>query len=58
MKSDLFHKIDTTLICTLEENLDIIANIDDAAFLNDSIFFVISNKQIIQYNTSGKQLQL
>lgn len=50
--------IDTTFICDLEENIDVIQNIDDAVFLNDSTFFVTSNKQVIKYNTHGKQLQI
>lgn len=58
MKSDRFSNIDTTLICNLEENIEVIQNIDDAKFLNDSIFFVITNKQLIKYNISGKQVQL
>ena len=56
--SSLSRAIDTTFICDLEENLDVIQNIDDAVFLNDSTFFVISNKQVIKYNTHGKQLQI
>lgn len=50
--------IDTILICNLEENIDIIQNIDDAAFLNDSLFFIISNKQLIKYSINGKQIQI
>ena len=56
--SNLINAIDTTFICDLEENIDVIQNIDDAVFLNDSTFFVISNKQVIKYNTHGKQLQI
>lgn len=56
--SSLSRAIDTTFICDLEENLDVIQNIDDAVFLNDSIFFISSNKQVIKYNTQGKQLQI
>ena len=56
--SNLSNAIDTTFICDLEENLDVIQNIDDAVFLNDSIFFISSNKQVIKYNTQGKQLQI
>lgn len=56
--SNINNAIDTTFICDLEENIDVIQNIDDAVFLNDSTFFVISNKQVIKYNTHGKQLQI
>ena len=56
--SNLSSAIDTTFICDLEENIDVIQNIDDAVFLNDSTFFVISNKQVIKYSTQGKQLQI
>ena len=58
LKSNNFGKIDTTLICFLEENIDVIQNIDDAKFLNDSIFIVITNKELIKYNISGKQIKL
>ena len=58
VKSDHYGNIDTTLICNLEENMEVIQNIDDAKFLNDSIFFVITNKQLIKYNISGKQVEL
>lgn len=55
---DRFNNIDTSLICTLKENIDLIQNIDDAQFLNDSIFFVITNKQIVKYNILGEQIQV
>ncbi|RNC63224.1 integrase core domain-containing protein, partial [Proteiniphilum sp. X52] len=58
LKADRLDNIDTTLICYLEENIDVIQNIDDAKFLNDSIFIVITNKQLIKYNILGKQIQL
>ena len=50
--------IDTTLTCILKENIDVIQNIEDAKFLNDSVFFVITNKQIIKYNILGEQIQV
>lgn len=56
--SNMSHDVDTIHICDLEENIDVIQNIDDAIFLNDSIFFISSYKQVIKYNTHGKQLQI
>mgnify|MGYP001235035648 CR=1 FL=1 len=57
-KLDGSKNIDTTLTCTLKENIDVIQNIEDAKFLNDSVFFVITNKQIIKYNILGEQIQV
>jgi hypothetical protein len=50
--------VDTLFICNLNENKEIIGQIDDADFLNDSIFVVISNKQIVKYSTSGDQINI
>lgn len=57
LKADRLYNTDTTLICYLEENIDVIQDINDAKFLNDSIFIVITNKQLIKYNILGKQIQ-
>lgn len=50
--------VDMVLMCELHENIDVIQNINNAVFIDDSTFFVISNKQIIKYNTTGQQLTL
>lgn len=50
--------VNTLFICNLNENKEIISQIDDADFLNDSTFIVVSNKQIIKYSTSGDQMSI
>ena len=41
--SDNIGNIDTIFICDIKENIDVIQDINDVAFLNDSTFFIISN---------------
>jgi hypothetical protein len=55
---DPINNIDTIFICNLKENIDIISQVDDAKFINDSTFIIISNKQIIKYDTEGNQLNI
>lgn len=56
--SDNIGNIDTIFICDIKENIDVIQDINDVAFLNDSTFFIISNKQLIKYNSNGEQMQI
>ena len=58
MSKSSHNEINMALLCELQENIDIIQDIDDAVFKDDTTFYIISNKQIIKYSTTGQQLAL
>ena len=50
--------VDSTFVCTLQENLTTLMPVSDVTFLDDTTFYVLSGDEIVKYGISGTQLQV